>query len=422
MIERVMLSDKSRASELPEELQIETGDAKTSKSRTPGWKFFDAMVYGVMQYGINIGLSLIMFWDNEYHGKPVHLEKQKEQISQMEPGLKKAWQKTLYGYRSGFNKINEVTDRYLSEPLANFATKLMPSKSLIDAGPIKTPTRDDEGFKSGLRGLINGLMVLVWGGRILMLPNKWLEDNKPKLVRFFDKMNDKIRGVFVKEPSAEELAEREQIYKKLDTKLATESMGDLIIARLTGEAMVAGAVFVPLFFDRERKGFTRIGDAAMGGMRKLEGATGDVGRWSFLHPQPEGTFDPNYPPRANKLQGLAYATSLEGVSTGIAATALYLKLKAKELFGQEEEAQQKANEKAAGKNAKVLNTPDEKPIDKETLQNEYKTVREFKKKSESKEWANENTKKRKPDAPAADHRTKRKQDKATAEEAEMAIA
>lgn len=171
-----------------------------------------------------------------------------------------------------------------------------------------------------------------------MAPNKWLEDAKPKLVRKFDKLIDGVNGLFGKKPTEAQLAEREEVYKKLDGDLATETWGNLLKARFLAEAAVGVAVLVPLFFDPQRKGVVRVGEAGLNLLKKLEPKNKS---WDFLRPQPEGSFDPLYPPKANKISGLAFNASIEGAATGIAATYLYFKLKAKELLGKKEPKEQK---------------------------------------------------------------------------------
>ncbi len=309
-----------------------------NKVRTPGWKLFDFLVYGLMQYVINIALSLAMWWDSEFNGKAEHLQAQKAKIQNMDSGIAKTWQKMLYGYRRGFNIVNEWTIKNISNPAAKFVANRLPEKSLIDIkngrgeSIIKTPNKAEKAaIESNVSNIITGYLLLAWGGRILMLPNKILEDRKPQIVRFFDKTIDAVKAMFGKKPSAQELEERKEIYKKLDSELSTESWGKLWKARFTGEAMVGAAILTPLLFDPQRKGITRVGDIAMHGLRKLETVLGK--NWPFLHPAPQGSYDALYPPKANKLAGLAWAASIEGMATGIVATSLYLKLKAKELFG-----------------------------------------------------------------------------------------
>ncbi len=346
-----------------EDLEVRTSDTK--KTRTAGWKLFDFLVYGVMQYGINIGLSLVMWWDNEFHGKEEHLQTHKQEIEGM-TGVKKAANQVLHGYRKGFKKVNEVTVKYFSEPVANGVMKILPEKSLQAAnGKIRTPNKTDVEFKGKLTNFLTGYALLAWGGRLLMAPNKWLEDAKPKLVRKFDNMFDSINGMFGKKVTDQQLQERAEIYQKLDGDLATESWGNLIQARVLGELAVGGAVLAPLILDSERKGVARIGEAGLKLAGKVEGLTGEKDRWSFLKPKAEGTFDALNPPKANKIHGLAFAASIEGVATGIVATYLYLKLKSKELFGNKDASKETiVNAKEAPKSKNIIEKENSKVPEK----------------------------------------------------------
>lgn len=144
----------------PENPEAQTPPKKRVKSA--GEKVFDRTVYTGIGFGVNEASSL-WITDQFMHGK---------NLLRNVPGLKKAGE---WFSETGFNRVSEsIAKKFkLTEKLAKDGGKILPKER-------------------GGNALL--MVTLLSGGTLLILPMKWLEDNKNRWVKRANHMVDKMRG------------------------------------------------------------------------------------------------------------------------------------------------------------------------------------------------------------------------------------
>lgn len=200
---------------------VDQSDAPAVKRRTGGWKFFDAVVYGGINFGGNVASA---FWiANKMYDK--------EMLGQKFSGVGKLL--------VPFYAVGQFAKNNIFGPFFHHNLKEKPANQMT--------------------GMFSAVIALSWGGTLMLAPVKLLEDHKPKIVRAIDKAFDKIRGVFGGGPDAKELAERDETYKLLDSQQVKKTWGQAIRARLFSVGVgVLGGLGLLILFDPKHKGIDHL--------------------------------------------------------------------------------------------------------------------------------------------------------------------
>ncbi len=341
--------------ELPEDMQVKGG---TDKVRTPGWRVFDFLAHFVVNTVINIGLSVVMVVDRaNYKAKKgdfgdVSNHKANDTKTFLTdiplPGGKKFnfyefsdWLDTLFYNKDDKGKIAEKPKGQ------GFTTKV---NSLQKAGGV-FGWLEEKGGKNifGVRQILKPLgtytpsiLFLAWGGHLTNSIMWALESPKikPTLVKFFDKVNDSVRGVFGIKASAEELQERKEIYAKLDGELSGKSIKGVWGARLAGIATIIGVASVGEAIDNsimdhkgkkrsDSPGLLRVSEGFFAAAKYHKGGMKAHGK----------EFDPAFLSEdsqsidAKRAKYITGNTVIEIAGTGITAGVQYVYLMMQEFFG-----------------------------------------------------------------------------------------
>jgi hypothetical protein len=202
---------------------VQSSKNAATKTRTPGWKLFDALVYGAINFGGNIAAS---FWvankiyDKDYRGIEFS-------------GASKIL--------IPFHKTGNVLRDRVFQPTFNIMLKPQHADALTD--------------------LFSSVLALSWGGTLLLAPVKVLEDCKPRIVRAFDKMIDGTKSLFGQETTEAQKAQREETYKLLDSENIKKTWKQAIGARAYSVFVgVFGAMGLSILADPQAKGVMRIAD------------------------------------------------------------------------------------------------------------------------------------------------------------------
>lgn len=324
---------------LPEHLQ-----ASTDKVRTPGWKLFDFLTHWVINWGGNIGASILTAHDtwNYKRNKAIRAGKLKGEEKNLLLGSVSEW-------------FHAFTERAESKWFQPFWDTLMPGRINKNGKDAEKENKDDK-YKYTRKqavGITSGVFILSFGGHLTTLIAQIFETPriKRRLVRFLDNnVTDPIRKLFGKTPTEEELEERKAVYHKLDNELAGKSAIGMWGSRFAGIGAVIlsmislGAIDKAIVKDNpnltkdeneELRGFGRAPQAIFGVARKIEEKRKEkdpnYDGIDFLKPAKEGEFVDSA--GRNYAQFMARMTALEVVGSTITAVTQYTYLMAREFFG-----------------------------------------------------------------------------------------
>ncbi len=193
----------------------------TGKRRTGGWKFFDIVVYGVINFGGNVASA---FWiANKMYDKEV--------LGQEFSGVGKL---LVPFYAVGQFAKNKIFGPFFERNL-------------------------QEKPAAQMTGMFSNVIALSWGGTLMLAPVKLLEDHKPKIVRAIDRGFDSIRKTFGGGPDEKELQERDQVYELLDSQQVKKTWAQAISARLFSVGVgVLGGLGLLILLDPKSKGIDRL--------------------------------------------------------------------------------------------------------------------------------------------------------------------
>lgn len=356
-------------SAVPEHLRVDT---TTSKVRTPGWKLFDLIVHGGINGVLNIAASVWMANDRKKHivnkaidGEVTGFTKGKD-LS----GAKK--RNVTLGNLPLIGNFYEFSD-WLDTQFYNKDAHGNIKNEAETAGKGFKDKYDSNQAKGGFFGRLEdgplgnipvikqllrplgkytgGVLFLAWGGHVTNAIMSIFESKsiKPKLVRFLDKVIDGSRAMFGKSRTAEELAGREEIYKKLDSDLAGKTMKGIWGARFAGILTVIvgasaaeavdeaingrfeddGKTEKPLGILRASQGFFKAANFTKGGINYNR----DIAGGKKKHWEPDFLSNNKTSLKAAESSYIADQTATEIMGTGITTATQYIWLMARELFG-----------------------------------------------------------------------------------------
>lgn len=367
--------------DLPEHLKV---PIKTNKVRTRGWWLFDKIVHGGINWVGNMALSMWFAHDKTNYEINQRLKLPDDHPDKLTNPNGKEFKVTLggdwgkWGEKTFGEKMNFY--KFVDWFEVNAAGKIFAVKyDRDDAGKITDPAsgKRNSAGRWEAAAIFTDVMFLSFGGHLTTLITQFFENRriKPKMVRWLDGVSDSWRKWRGKgEPTPGELAEREEIYKKLDSELAGKSFLQVWGARAVGIATVIASIIglreadrfitkqVAPDFVKNHEDFLGRGRVTQGTFwlaRFIKGGVNEVGgNWdpAALRRTPQGQTMTAEVFQANKMVRLA-ATEFTGAST--TAATQYLTLMFKELFGKKE--REKEAKEAEAKKTNVTPAPASAP-------------------------------------------------------------
>ena len=295
---------------------------ETKKVRTRGWELFDFFVHGVNGLGLNVVFSMLIANDEWRYIRN---------------------QAILDGSYKGVEQKNPVMDAF-----HGFNHKIQTGVSDWKGwNALVNKRTGDAYFKDQAIGITNSVLTLSYGGHISTAIAAIMERPaiKTRAVRFLDNVIDGTRRLAGKQVNDNELAERQQIYHKLDTEFSGKSPWGMISSRIVGIGMVIASMVGLAAADR---GLNPTGDDNVRGFQHAAKFFFDQSK--AVKDRPGSKFDPAYlkppapgefvlkskvegKPEFTKAQYLARMASLELVGSTITQVVQYSYLMAKEFFG-----------------------------------------------------------------------------------------
>lgn len=271
-------TEDKKKQDLPDHLKIEVA---TNKVRTRGWEKFDKWVHFGIGFGLNVALALTqsIFQINWGLNKKIDAAKTIKGLNdkgEITEALKMA---DLEAHQlDGFVNANKRFSPKFLDGYFKFAEKVKYNftDKIFGVKRDKYGKGQEGSDRPFFSDVAADVLVLANPGHITTAMVQFFEQPwlKPKLVRWFDKREDAKRIAKGETITEEELAERDAIYKKLDTDLAGKSFIQMWTARLVGIAVVIGSLIGFGMADRKLTGAKLEGEAGLYRVGKLFTQTG----------------------------------------------------------------------------------------------------------------------------------------------------
>lgn len=357
------LDKTARADVLSDDVRIDTG-VETDKVRTFGWQLFDTIVHGFINGVLNIAASIVMAKDRANYNINKAIDGKDnifgDELDLSNTKRRKTYLTNLFGLNfyefsdwldaQFYNKDSDGNIRGAEHAAKNeFSGKQtgLQKKGGIFGWLEGTTVGKIPGIKQMLKPLgkyTGGILFLAWGGHITN-SMMWIMESpkiKPKLVKALDRLADKFRR---SKPDEAELKEREAIYRKLDTDLAGKSVKGIWGARFAGIASVIGVAALAEAVDagitgrynadgseKKQLGILRVSQGVFAGARKgqkwYNNRPGTTKKW-----EPAALSTDKTSVQAATSSYMLDQSVTEVMGTGITTTVQYLYLMMREFFG-----------------------------------------------------------------------------------------